>query len=76
MCNFCDCENYDRCSIIGNIPMGFCCPKCVNFNEERSCKRSVSKVEERQLEQAKSLQVLHETFAKSSFMLNKLKNYP
>jgi len=76
MCNFCDCENYDKCSIIGNIPMGFCCPKCVNFNEERSCKRSVSKVEERQLEQAKSLQVLHETFAKSSFILKKLKNYP
>ena len=33
MCN-CDCENYDRCSIVGYFPLGFCCPKCV-FHEAR-----------------------------------------
>ena len=33
MCN-CDCENQERCSIVGYFPVGYCCPKCV-FNENR-----------------------------------------
>lgn len=45
MCNYCDCENYHLCSIVGNIPLGFCCPKCVYYNEERTCIRSKMNVE-------------------------------
>ena len=33
MCN-CDCENQERCSIVGYFPVGFCCPECV-FHENR-----------------------------------------
>ncbi len=39
MCNNCDCENYDLCSIVGSIPVGFCCPKCNFYNEDKTCKR-------------------------------------
>lgn len=36
MCN-CDCENYDRCSIVGYFPLGFCCPKCVYHEAREVC---------------------------------------
>lgn len=45
MCNYCDCENYHLCSIVGNIPLGFCCPKCKYYNEEHTCLRSKKVVE-------------------------------
>jgi len=37
MCNNCNCENYDQCSIVGYMPIGFCCSKCVLYNEEHTC---------------------------------------
>ena len=37
MCNNCNCENYDKCSIVGHMPIGFCCSKCVLYNEEHTC---------------------------------------
>jgi len=37
MCNNCDCENFDRCSIVGYLPHGFCCNSCDNYNEVHSC---------------------------------------
>ena len=37
MCNYCECEEIDRCSIIGNMPLGFCCNKCVNYDEAHTC---------------------------------------
>ena len=37
MCNNCNCENYEQCSIVGYMPIGFCCSKCVLYNEEHTC---------------------------------------
>ena len=37
MCNYCECEEIDKCSIIGGMPLGFCCPKCINYNEAHTC---------------------------------------
>ena len=38
MCNNCKCENYHLCSIVGYINSpGFCCSKCVGYNEELKC---------------------------------------
>ncbi len=37
MCNYCECEEIDKCSIIGSMPLGFCCPKCINYNEAHTC---------------------------------------
>ena len=38
MCNNCDCENYEQCSIVGYLPYGVCCPNCVNYDEAHTCK--------------------------------------
>ncbi|TXT59418.1 MAG: hypothetical protein BAJALOKI2v1_210019 [Promethearchaeota archaeon] len=40
MCNYCSCENYLKCSIVGNIPLGFCCDKCDYYNGDQACLRS------------------------------------
>ena len=37
MCNGCDCENYEKCSIVGYLPVGYCCPKCFYYNDEHEC---------------------------------------
>ncbi|MHA1268476.1 MAG: hypothetical protein ACTSPY_01695 [Candidatus Helarchaeota archaeon] len=28
MCNYCSCDEIDKCSIRGFMPKGFCCDKC------------------------------------------------
>jgi hypothetical protein len=41
MCNSCDCENSDKCSIVGsNNSPGFCCVMCVGYNEQLTCLKS------------------------------------
>jgi len=44
MCNNCNCDNYDKCSIVGYIPIGFCCEKCNLYDEKRTCLQSQSSV--------------------------------
>ncbi len=43
MCNNCNCEAYDQCSIVGYMPVGFCCTKCYLYNEQHTCLESRSK---------------------------------
>jgi len=43
MCNNCNCEAYDQCSIVGYMPVGFCCTKCYIYNEQHTCLKSRSK---------------------------------
>ena len=37
MCNNCNCENYEQCSIVGYMPVGFCCPNCAVYDEIYTC---------------------------------------
>jgi len=37
MCNNCNCDGYDRCSIVGYLPFGFCCSHCYLYNEAHTC---------------------------------------
>ena len=39
MCNNCVCseEMYDRCSIVGLIPLGQCCEKCAKYENRLAC---------------------------------------
>lgn len=37
MCNNCYCENYEKCSIVGYMPIGFCCSKCTLYDESHIC---------------------------------------
>lgn len=43
MCNNCNCEAYDQCSIVGYMPVGFCCTKCYLYNEIHTCLESGTK---------------------------------
>jgi len=37
MCNNCNCENYEKCSIVGYMNFGSCCNDCFYCDEMRSC---------------------------------------
>ncbi len=37
MCNNCNCDGYNKCSIVGFFPIGFCCARCYLYNETRTC---------------------------------------
>jgi len=43
MCNSCNCDGYVQCSIIGYLPVGFCCTKCHLYNEVQTCLKSTAK---------------------------------
>jgi hypothetical protein len=43
MCNNCNCENYDRCSIVGYMPIGFCCSNCDLYDELYTCLHTKTK---------------------------------
>ena len=40
MCNKCECENMDQCSIIGYMPVDYCCENCQKLAELCSSKYS------------------------------------
>ena len=37
MCKECSCDNIEKCSIVGFMPIGFCCEKCMLFVDECLC---------------------------------------
>jgi hypothetical protein len=37
MCNNCNCDGYNKCSIVGYLPFGFCCSHCFLYNETHTC---------------------------------------
>ncbi len=45
MCNNCNCGNYELCSIVGHMPVGFCCSKCELYDEARTCMKMKTKRE-------------------------------
>lgn len=53
MCNHCQCSNdmYDRCSIVGCMPIHFCCDQCVGYELRHSCEHyqlDISKLDPKQ----------------------------
>jgi len=45
MCNNCNCDNYEKCSIVGYMPVGFCCSKCDLYDEAHTCLKTKTKRE-------------------------------
>ena len=43
MCNNCNCANYEQCSIVGYMPVGFCCSKCQLYDEVHTCLKTKTK---------------------------------
>ena len=44
MCNNCNCDDYDKCSIVGYMPIGFCCEKCNIYEVTHTCLTSQSSI--------------------------------
>lgn len=62
MCNNCNCDAYDRCSIVGYMPVGFCCSKCVLYDENHTCLKMKAKhVESNEEEEADHFQPISTT---------------
>jgi len=40
MCKNCNCDFFDRCSIVGYMPVGFCCENCYLYDEYKTCLKS------------------------------------
>ncbi|MBD3254850.1 MAG: hypothetical protein GF383_07140 [Candidatus Lokiarchaeota archaeon] len=47
MCNKCECENFELCSIVGYQPYGFCCEKCVRYDSDHTCPYNVLNVKQK-----------------------------
>lgn len=45
MCQNCNCDFFDRCSIVGYMPIGFCCENCYLYDEYRTCLTSKTRSE-------------------------------
>ena len=39
MCNHCDCGQgmAEQCSILGSMPIGFCCENCIGYENRHTC---------------------------------------
>ena len=46
MCQNCNCDFFDRCSIVGYMPIGFCCENCFLYDKSTTCLKSKSKSKE------------------------------
>ncbi|TXT59419.1 MAG: hypothetical protein BAJALOKI2v1_210020 [Promethearchaeota archaeon] len=46
MCNNCNCDFYDRCSIVGYLPIGHCCENCDLYDESHTCLKLQTKRKE------------------------------
>ena len=46
MCQNCNCDFFDRCSIVGYMPIGFCCENCFLYDSQTTCLKSKSKSKE------------------------------
>ncbi len=57
MCQNCNCDFFEKCSIVGYMPIGFCCENCYLYDEYTTCLKSKSKVRE---EIEKSIKELRE----------------
>lgn len=59
MCNNCNCENYDKCSIVGYMPAGFCCSNCYLYDENHTClktkTRRLTDAQKEEIEQIRPL---------------------
>ncbi len=45
MCNNCNCDAFSLCSIVGYMPVGFCCTKCELYDAMQTCLTTKTKRE-------------------------------
>ncbi|TFF90977.1 MAG: hypothetical protein EU548_00305 [Promethearchaeota archaeon] len=76
MCNYCECDNEELCSIKGQIPIGFCCPKCDFYLDGSTCERLKEKVQQRYKNHEKEMREAQEILEKIKISDEKLGKYP
>ena len=60
MCKNCNCDFFDKCSIVGYMPIGFCCENCYLYDEYMTCLNSKTKVsdgEDKESERLKEIKL-------------------
>ena len=45
MCHNCNCDFFEKCSIVGYVPVGFCCENCFLYDEYTTCLKSKTRIE-------------------------------
>ena len=55
MCKNCNCDFFEKCSIVGYMPIGFCCENCYLYDEYRTCLKSKSKAEKIKKQESEGL---------------------
>jgi hypothetical protein len=48
MCKNCNCDYFEKCSIVGYMPIGFCCEHCYLYDEYTTCLSSKTKISEKE----------------------------
>ncbi|MBD3212420.1 MAG: hypothetical protein GF311_07415 [Candidatus Lokiarchaeota archaeon] len=66
----------DQCSIVGNIPLGFCCPECDFYEEGGACKRLKEKVDEKMKKYKEDIEVAQKFLEKMKISDRDLENFP
>ena len=46
MCQNCNCDFFEKCSIVGYMPVGFCCENCFLYDKHHTCLETKFKVKE------------------------------
>ena len=46
MCDKCNCDFFEKCSIVGYMPIGFCCEHCFLYDQYITCLKSKTGVGE------------------------------
>ena len=46
MCQNCNCDFFEKCSIVGYMPIGFCCENCYLYDAFHTCLETKSKLKE------------------------------
>jgi hypothetical protein len=55
MCKNCNCDYFEKCSIVGYMPIGFCCEHCYLYDEYTTCLLSKTKISEKEDLNAKKI---------------------
>ena len=58
MCHNCNCDFFENCSIVGYMPVGFCCENCYLYDEYTTCLKSKTRVEKEKESDKEKLPVI------------------
>lgn len=66
----------DQCSIVGNIPLGFCCPQCDFYEEGGTCSRLKEQVDKKKEKYREDIEIVQKMLGKMKISDEDLENFP